>query len=131
MNLVKGSLIGEFFRVKEIESRLADSILSQLNRKQLILGIRPEDIEICSLQKAQFKHPVYSVEMLGDATLITIRVGHNYITAKVGKEVRTQIGEDVVMLFAPKRMYFIIMIVRNCLSLMNKLAWQFLPIIRE
>ncbi len=106
MNLIKGSLIGDSFRAEEIEIRLPASILNQLNRKQLILGIRPEDIEICSLEKAQFKHPVYSVEMLGDATLITIRVGHNYITAKAGKEVRTQIGEEIGMLFAPKRLYF-------------------------
>lgn len=106
MNLVSGILAENCFQAEGMEIALPNSILSQLNRKHAVLGIRAEDIDICSLSKAQLRHRVYSVEMLGDATLITIRLGNNYITAKVGKEVRVQIGEEVGMMFKPEKLYF-------------------------
>ena len=106
MNLIKGTLSQNRFQAEGINVPLPNSICAQLKKKQLVLGIRAEDIQITSLAKAHFKHPVYSVEKLGDATLITLRIEDNYITAKVAKEIKAQIGQNIGMAFSAEKLYF-------------------------
>lgn len=106
MNLVQGSLSGSDFQAEGVSIPLPRFIRDQLRQSRLVLGIRAEDIRITSLAEALFKHRVYSVEKLGDATLITIRIGRNYITAKVAKEISVGIGEEVGMTFAMGKLYF-------------------------
>ena len=48
-----------------------------------VLGIRPEDI-VLSSGDADLKGTVFSSELLGDAVLVTLRVGETLVTVKAG-----------------------------------------------
>ena len=64
----------------------------------VVLGFRAEDAQL-SAKAAQLSASVYSFELLGDATMVTVRVGQGgdatLISLKAPKEYRTAIGENV------------------------------------
>ena len=39
--------------------------------------------------------PVYTVELLGDATMITVRLGDTLVSVKAHKDYRVEIGQQV------------------------------------
>ena len=51
----------------------------------VVLGVRPEDVMVTDRQ-GDLQGTVYSSELLGDATLLNVRVGDALIAAKVGPE---------------------------------------------
>ena len=58
------------------------------------LGFRAEDARP-SDGPGQIKAPVYTVELLGDATMITVRIGDALVSVKAHKDFRVEIGQDV------------------------------------
>lgn len=50
------------------------------------LGIRPEDLSVAPEAEADLRGSVYSSELLGDCTLLNVRVGDSLIAAKVGPD---------------------------------------------
>ncbi|MGX9357248.1 ABC transporter ATP-binding protein [Roseobacteraceae bacterium S113] len=89
MNLVDGELSGGTFRAKGIEI----AGLSGPDGK-VTLGFRAEDASVVS-EGGQARAPVYTMELLGDATMVTIRVGDAYLSVKANKEYRAEIGDVV------------------------------------
>ena len=61
------------------------------------LGFRAEDAGIGSPDGAAIVAPIYSIELLGDATLVTIRAGAALVTVKAAKTYRAAIGEEVAV----------------------------------
>ena len=61
----------------------------------LTLGFRAEDAGIAPPQGAQVSAPIYSLELLGDATMVTVRSGPALVAVKAGKDFRAQIGGPV------------------------------------
>ena len=60
------------------------------------LGFRAEDAEITDKPaKAQITAPTYAMELLGDATMVTVKAGQSLVAVKAHKEFRTEIGSDV------------------------------------
>ena len=62
------------------------------------LGFRAEDASVAApgaTAGAQIEAPVYTMELLGDATMITVRAGGEMVAVKAGKEYRAEIGETV------------------------------------
>ncbi|MDA8747722.1 ABC transporter ATP-binding protein [Litoreibacter sp.] len=88
MNLVQGTLKGGTFTAKNIEVKGLTG-----PDGPIILGFRAEDASVAST-KAQLDAPVYSMELLGDATMITVRSGQALMAVKAGKEFRANIGDD-------------------------------------
>lgn len=70
-----------------------------------VLGFRAEDIAL-TRKAAQLKAAVYSFELLGDATMITVKIGSGsdaaMVSVKAPKEYRTTIGEQVNVSIDPK-----------------------------
>ena len=64
----------------------------------VILGFRAEDVSL-STKAAELTADVYSFELLGDATMITVKIGSGadaaLVSIKAPKEFRTTIGERV------------------------------------
>ena len=58
------------------------------------LGYRAEDASI-SAEAAQISAPVYSLELLGDATMVTARVGGVIVAIKADKDYRVEIGNPI------------------------------------
>ncbi|MBX2880274.1 MAG: ABC transporter ATP-binding protein [Granulosicoccus sp.] len=92
MNLIPGRLqdggfSAEGIRITNLPKRLNGAIT---------LGLRAEDMMLTEdTSHAQISGPIYSVELLGDATMVTVKTGDNLISAKADKDFRQPIGSSV------------------------------------
>ncbi|NOZ32616.1 MAG: ABC transporter ATP-binding protein [Alphaproteobacteria bacterium] len=90
MNLIAGTLAGGLF--SHVGGTLA---VPGAGDGEVTLGVRPEDISVTD-GDADLTGVVYSSELLGDCTLLNVRVGGALVAAKVGptegRDMGTQIG---------------------------------------
>ena len=90
MNLLEGELKDGTFTGKNVTITGVDSTHSG----PVTLGYRAEDAVVNGDNPA-IDAPVYSMELLGDATMVTFRIGGTIATVKADKEFRAKIGENV------------------------------------
>lgn len=101
MNLVDGQLEGGVFKAKGMLIPGFDATLDG----PVTLGFRAEDAYVTgkvtgnvtgnvSNEAAQLSLQVFSLELLGDSTMVTARVGEGLVSIKAGKEYRAIIGSD-------------------------------------
>ncbi len=82
----------------ELPRELGDVIIKNASDpKDLILGVRPEHLELTTADNAHIVGEVYIIEPLGSETIINIKVGDTVIKARSIKEVRLNIGERVFL----------------------------------
>lgn len=60
----------------------------------IALGFRAEDATVASAG-AEISAPIYTVELLGDATMITVRAGESLVSVKTSKDFKAEIGQPV------------------------------------
>ena len=89
MNLVSGSISGGTFTGPNvtIKGLKADD-------GAITLGFRAEDVEVVK-RGGDAKAPVYSMELLGDATQVSIRSGSEILSGKAPKDFRADIGAPI------------------------------------
>ena len=58
------------------------------------LGFRAEDAKVTD-SGGQISAPIYTLELLGDATMVTVRIGSVIVSVKADKSFRTDIGSTV------------------------------------
>ncbi|MEL6311475.1 MAG: TOBE domain-containing protein, partial [Pseudomonadota bacterium] len=87
MNLIDGTLEGGTFRAENVE-------ITGLNGPDgpVTLGYRAEDAQVTDTA-AQINAAVYTLELLGDATMITVRAGDALVAVKAHKDYRIDIGQ--------------------------------------
>jgi multiple sugar transport system ATP-binding protein len=90
MNLVDGSVTGGVFAAQH--TRLAGVGLPD---GPVTLGFRAEDASLAAADQGQISAPIYSIELLGDATMITVRIGPALVSVKADKAFRAEIGDRV------------------------------------
>ncbi len=95
MNLIEGTIAGGVFeaphtRVEGLPSGLSGPIT---------LGFRAEDAAIVQ-GNGQVAAPVYAIELLGEASMISYRIGDSLVSIKAPKEYRAEI-DDVVHAAVP------------------------------
>ena len=90
MNLIAGRMQGGVFEGPGI--RVAG--LPQAASGNVTLGFRAEDASIVP-QGGQIAAPVYSIELLGEASMITWRIGEGLVSVKTNKDYRARIGDTV------------------------------------
>jgi multiple sugar transport system ATP-binding protein len=88
MNLIEGSVQGGVFQASGV--RLGG--FAALTRERVVLGVRAEDLSPVSTAAA-VEGEVFSFELTGDATLITLQCGAQRVTAKADKLVRAAMGQ--------------------------------------
>jgi multiple sugar transport system ATP-binding protein len=93
MNLMDGTLTGGVFEGKNV--RIAG--LSGPDGK-ITLGFRAEDASLAD--NGEISTTAYSVELLGDATMVAVKAGGSLVSIKAPKEYRAEIG-DVVTATVP------------------------------
>lgn len=90
MNLIEGQLDNGQF--------VADGVtingLSNSHSGKVMLGFRAEDASI-TIESAQVAAEVYSMELLGEATMVTMRVAGSLVSVKAEKDFRITIGHPV------------------------------------
>ena len=77
MNLVDGAVSDGMFRAEGIEVPV-----SLADREGVVLGIRPEELEIAGDSSAPINGKLYALELTGDSTLVTLRSGHTMLCAR-------------------------------------------------
>ncbi|MCQ1060306.1 ABC transporter ATP-binding protein [Photobacterium sp. ZSDE20] len=91
MNFIKGSVKQGSFKTGNCQV----SGLGIVSNARVTLGVRPEDIEVCSLAKANLTGEIYSIEMTGESTLITLEVNGNLVVARADKNFEAKIGDPI------------------------------------
>lgn len=91
MNLIEGEMQGGVFEAKHTKITGLPTEVSG----PVVLGFRAEDASVCAAEEGEISAPIYSLELLGDATMVTIRIGEALIAVKAAKEFRSDIGSPV------------------------------------
>jgi multiple sugar transport system ATP-binding protein len=102
MNLIGGEVSNGVFesgsaRVSGLPPFLAGKIT---------LGFRAEDASVQINVKGNFAGPAYTVELLGDATLVSLRMGPSILTVKAPKDFPANIGDQVSFHIKPGNCHF-------------------------
>lgn len=94
MNLIEGSVAGGVFTA-------ANTKIPGLNAgdQNITLGFRAEDARVVE-SGGQINAPIYTLELLGDATMITVRIGSKLVSVRADKNYRASI-DDMVSIEVP------------------------------
>ena len=96
MNLIDGEMKGGAFQAEGTEINGLDAPDGPIT-----LGFRAEDAVVPS-SAGQISAPIYTLELLGDATMVSVRIGGALVSAKADKTFRADIG-DVVAFEIPAK----------------------------
>jgi multiple sugar transport system ATP-binding protein len=91
MNLLSGHSSGGVFDAENVKIKALDTEVDGA----VVLGFRAEDAAICDPLEAQISAPIYTLELLGDATMVTVKVGGALVSIKAAKGFRASIGTVV------------------------------------
>ena len=91
MNFFNGDLKNGKFLSEECEF----SGLGKDSFNNVVLGVRPEDMEIVSDNNFQFEAKIYSIELTGDQTIVSLKIGSNLITMKEDKDYENELDRIV------------------------------------
>ncbi len=61
----------------------------------VILGFRAEDAGLGDAGHHEITAPIYTLELLGDATMVTVRIGGELVAVRAPKDYRSEIGDTV------------------------------------
>jgi multiple sugar transport system ATP-binding protein len=64
------------------------------------LGFRAEDAQV-SGEGGEITAPIYTLELLGDATMVSFRIGGGLVSARTDKAFRAKIGDPVSIRIPP------------------------------
>jgi len=95
MNLIEGAIAGGVFEAPHTRVGGLPSGLSG----PITLGFRAEDAAIVQ-GNGQVAAPVYAIELLGEASMISYRIGDSLVSIKAPKEYRAEI-DDIVHAAVP------------------------------
>jgi len=90
MNLLEGAIEDGTFTGKDVMI----TGLGSTHSGPVTLGYRAEDASIGG-DAPSVNAPVYSMELLGDATMVTFRIGGTIASVKADKDFRATIGETI------------------------------------
>lgn len=97
MNLIDGACAGGSFSTDKtrVDGLTCDD-------RKVTLGFRAEDATVATDGQGQINAPIYTLELLGDATMVSVRIGGALVSAKADKTFRADIGEMVSIHLAPE-----------------------------
>ncbi|MGB7432381.1 MAG: sn-glycerol-3-phosphate ABC transporter ATP-binding protein UgpC [Ahrensia sp.] len=91
MNLIDGTIANGTFSARNMEVAGFDKSLSG----KITLGFRAEDSGLTTgKNKGEINAPIYSFELLGDASMVTMRVGGSIVAVKADKDYVADIGSQ-------------------------------------
>ena len=90
MNLMDGEVKGGTFHAEHVEISGLDAADGKVT-----LGFRAEDAEKTVTGQGQINAPIYTQELLGDATMISVRIGGALVSVKADKTFRAEIDDNV------------------------------------
>jgi multiple sugar transport system ATP-binding protein len=91
MNIIKGALDGGHFMAHG--EKIATSVKGKIDAA--VLGVRPEDCAVTAPAKGDLRAEVYTTELIGDHTLVTVKTGNDMLVVKAAKDFVAKSGEKV------------------------------------
>jgi len=90
MNLINGKIKDGQFISDNVNVKKFN-----FNDGKYILGFRAEDATISISKKGNIKGPIFSIELLGDAIMVTLKIEESFISVKVHNDFVASIGDVV------------------------------------
>ncbi|WP_166418732.1 ABC transporter ATP-binding protein [Cochlodiniinecator piscidefendens] len=90
MNLIDGVVDDGHFRTEHVDI----PSLTQTDGS-VTVGFRAEDASLATDGEGQINAPIYTLELLGDATMVSVRIGGALVSVKADKTFRAKIGAMV------------------------------------
>jgi len=90
MNLMSGEVSGGVFSGANVR---IDGLNPQLTGSVMV-GFRAEDASVAAAG-GQINSDIYTLELLGDATMVTVKAGDAMVSVRAPKEFRAEIGDPV------------------------------------
>jgi multiple sugar transport system ATP-binding protein len=101
MNFLRGTLTNNRFASEGM------ALVADVNyHGEAVLGVRPEDCMLVTAADGEFRGHIYSVELIGDHSLVTLNVGEQQIVVKVSNMFAGEIGAEVGLRANRERVYF-------------------------
>ena len=94
MNLINGDVSEKHFTAPNVEINGLD-----VSDGVHILGFRAEDASVVE-SGGQIQAPIYTLELLGDAVMVTVRIGGALVSVRADKNYRAEI-DDMVSISVP------------------------------
>ena len=101
MNLMKGNLQSGAF----VGENASMANAGKGDRANVVLGVRPEDVQVVSDRQAHFTGELFALEPTGDQTLVAAKAGDFIAVAKAGRDFRQAIGTNIALAFASDRIH--------------------------
>jgi multiple sugar transport system ATP-binding protein len=110
MNLLEGEWSDGVFRAPGVTIPLngsAEIVNKAASGHEIILGMRPEDVHIAAAgdDEGAVRGEVYTIEPLGDETLLDIKLGEALVRARVGPAEPWREGDVVSVTFDDSRVH--------------------------
>jgi multiple sugar transport system ATP-binding protein len=101
MNIIKGSLEGDTFMAQDakIKTPMKGKVASA------VLGVRPEDCSVVAPAKGSIKGTVYTTELIGDHTLVTLKIDKDFVAVKADKNFTAKPGAIAGVAFAKENLF--------------------------
>ena len=107
MNLLKGNLVMGRFEAQGDGYVVSIPGFGDRTQANVVLGVRAEDLALTEIERtvAPIRAPVFTVELTGEATLVTLKLGTQFVTAKADKSYRAASGERCALAINADRCY--------------------------
>ncbi len=101
MNVVHGQLEGAVFHSNgaKVDVPVSGKVA------KAILGVRPEDCSVVAPAKGNVAAEIYTVELIGDHTLVTVKTGSDMVTVKAPKDFNGKTGEKIGVSLTKDRLF--------------------------
>jgi multiple sugar transport system ATP-binding protein len=114
MNFIEGELLQEggqlFFQWGNVRYALPADLRrpleSQLSERKVVLGVRPETIELRREGAAGIDGVVYVEEPLGSDVFVTVQIGNANVIVRTNPDFRAAIGDHLKLHFNPVKLFF-------------------------
>ena len=97
MNLIDGTVTSDVFEATNVRIEGVSAADGPLT-----LGYRAEDANVGTGEGGGITAPIYTLELLGDATMISVRIGAALVSVKADKNFRAKIGDTISINVPPE-----------------------------
>jgi multiple sugar transport system ATP-binding protein len=103
MNLIDGALADGVFTGAGVRVEG----LGKTNAAKAVLGVRPEDAHVVGADDptANLVAPIYTIELTGESTLVSVRAGSQLISLRADKEFSGDFDQNIGVHLAPERVF--------------------------
>ena len=101
MNVIHGTLEGASFHTNGV--KVKTKAKGQIAKA--VAGVRPEDCSVTDPKKGAISGQIYTTELIGDHTLVTVNWGDDQIVVKAHKDFDGKQGDAVGVVLPPENLY--------------------------